>query len=79
MGQIAWSEDAERWLREIYEYIGEGSPQSALRTVAGIRERVQYLEFFQNWVGGTREVTGIFESSYTGIIELLIWSTKTKT
>ncbi len=46
MGQVVWSEESQRWLRDIYEYIAEDSPQAALRTVEGIRQRVQSLESF---------------------------------
>lgn len=46
MGQINWTNAAERWLQEIYEYIQQDNPDAALRTVRGIRERAQVLADF---------------------------------
>ena len=46
MGQIVWSEESQRWLRDIYEYIAEDNPQAALRTIENIRRRVRALESF---------------------------------
>ena len=46
MGQVVWSEEAQRWLRDIYEYIAQDSPPAAMRTVEGIRQRVRLLERF---------------------------------
>lgn len=43
MGQVNWTNAAERWLQEIYEYIQQDNPDAALRTVRGIRERVRVL------------------------------------
>lgn len=46
MGQVVWSEKSELWLRDIYEYIAEDSPDAASRTVEGIRQCAQSLESF---------------------------------
>ena len=46
MGEITWNEEAQYWLRDIYEYIAADSPQAASRTVEGIEERVGYLATF---------------------------------
>lgn len=46
MGEITWNEEAQRWLRDIYDYIAEDNPRAASRTVEGIEQRVQFLESF---------------------------------
>ena len=46
MGQIRWTLEAERWLREIYDYIARDNPAAALRTVQGIAERAETLTRF---------------------------------
>lgn len=46
MGQIRWTLEAERWLREIYDYIARDNPAAALQTVQGITERAETLTKF---------------------------------
>ena len=36
MAEISWTEEAQRWLSDIYEYIAADNPQAAERTVQGI-------------------------------------------
>ena len=43
MAEITWTEEAERWLRDIFDYIASDNPQAAARTVQGIYERAQVL------------------------------------
>ena len=43
MAQIAWTNEALRWLEDIFEYIAADNPDAAHRTVEGIFERVQSL------------------------------------
>jgi plasmid stabilization system protein ParE len=43
MAQIAWTNEALRWLEDIFEYIAADNPPAAHRTVEGIFERVQSL------------------------------------
>lgn len=61
MGQVRWSQEALRWLREIRDYIAQDNPEAARRTAAGIVERVEILGTFpeigQRYEGTTdREV-----------------------
>ena len=35
MAEIRWTEEAERWLRDIHEYIAADNPGAAARTVQG--------------------------------------------
>ena len=45
MAQIGWTEEAQRWLEDIFEYIAADNPAAA-RTVQGIYERAQVLASF---------------------------------
>jgi len=46
MAEIAWTEEVQRWLEDIFEYIAADTPQAAGRTVQGIYERAQVLTRF---------------------------------
>ena len=46
MAEIAWTDEAQRWLEDIFEYIAADNPQAAARTVQEIHERAQVLERF---------------------------------
>ena len=43
MATIAWTEEAQRWLEDIFEYIALDNPQAAARTIQEIYERAQIL------------------------------------
>lgn len=43
MAQITWTDEAARWLEDIFEHIAEQNPDAAGRTVEGIFERAQVL------------------------------------
>lgn len=43
MAEIAWTEEANRWLEDIFEYIAVENPRAAGRTVQGVFDRVQVL------------------------------------
>ncbi len=46
MARIAWTAEAENWLRHIYDFIAEDNLSAALRTVDGIRAKAQILVKF---------------------------------
>jgi toxin ParE1/3/4 len=46
VAEINWTDEAERWLRDIYDYIAQDSPESAIRVVEGIYEKAQSLRQF---------------------------------
>lgn len=46
MATITWTLEAERWLKDIHEYIAADNPQAAARTVQGIFDRTQLLREF---------------------------------
>ncbi len=46
MAEINWTVEAERWLRDIYDYIAAANPRAAAWVVEGIYEKVQLLHQF---------------------------------
>ena len=46
MAEIAWTDEALRWLEDIFEYIAADNPAAAAQTVQGIYERAQVLATF---------------------------------
>jgi plasmid stabilization system protein ParE len=46
MAEITWTDEAQRWLEDIFEYVAADSPAAAARTVQGIYERAQVLATF---------------------------------
>jgi toxin ParE1/3/4 len=46
MAEITWTEEAQRWLDDIFEYVAADNPAAAGRTVQGIYERAQVLTTF---------------------------------
>jgi len=46
MAKIRWSNEAEQWLREIYQYIAKDNPSAAEKVVSGIYDKTQLLSDF---------------------------------
>ena len=46
MAEINWTEEAERWLKDIHDYIAQDSPESAIRVVEAIYEKAQLIDRF---------------------------------
>ena len=46
MAQIAWTQEAESWLSDIYGYIAGDNPVAAAETIQGIYDRAQILTDF---------------------------------
>ncbi len=46
MAEIRWTEEAVKWLRNIYDYISEDNPIAAQKVIEGIHEKTQLLESF---------------------------------
>jgi plasmid stabilization system protein ParE len=44
VGSIAWTNEAQRWLEDIHEFIAQDNPAAADRVVRGIYDRAQVLE-----------------------------------
>jgi plasmid stabilization system protein ParE len=43
MAEIVWTFEAERWLRDIHDFIAAENPAAAVATVLGIVDRAQLL------------------------------------
>ncbi len=46
MGTLNWTDEAQRWLRDILDYIAADNPSAAARTIDGIYESAQVLSAF---------------------------------
>lgn len=46
MAEIRWTEEAHRWLRDIYDYIAADNPGAAQKVVSEIYEKAQVLRSF---------------------------------
>ena len=44
MAEIKWTREAERWLKDIHDYIALDNPQAATKIVENIYQRVQTLK-----------------------------------
>ena len=44
MAEINWTQEAQTWLRDIYDYIAADNPDAAVNTVNGIYKEVQLLK-----------------------------------
>jgi len=43
VAKISWTDEAQRWLKDIYDYIAADDPSAAARVVEGIHERARVL------------------------------------
>jgi len=43
MAEIIWTEEAERWLKDIHDYIAQDNSAAAEEVVSGIYQRAQIL------------------------------------
>jgi plasmid stabilization system protein ParE len=46
VAKITWTNEAQRWLEDIFEYIATDNPRAAAETVQGIYEKAQVLADF---------------------------------
>jgi len=44
MAKISWTNEAEFWLKEIYDYIAFDNPEAAITTIQTLYEKVQVLK-----------------------------------
>ena len=60
MAKLVWTEEALRWLEDIFEYIAEDNTDAAARTVEGIHDRAQALVRTLRWASAsTGDPTGL--------------------
>jgi plasmid stabilization system protein ParE len=46
MAKLNWTSEAERWLKDIYDYIAADNPTAAARVVNGIYKKARLLTRF---------------------------------
>jgi len=46
MAEITWTAEAEKWIRDIYEYIAQDNPIAARNVVSGLYNKAQILKEF---------------------------------
>lgn len=66
MAEIKWTEEAHRWLRDIFDYITTDNPDAAQKVVAGIYEKAQLLRQFP-------EIGYKYRSETDGQIRILLY------
>lgn len=68
MAQITWTNEALRWLEDIFEYIAADNPSAASQTVEAIYGRAhvlaQYPEMGQRFARSTRNVRILVHDQY---------------
>ena len=68
MATIAWTEEAQRWLKDIFEFIAADNPAAAARTVQEIYDRAQVLASFpeigHRYVASARNVRILLYEHY---------------
>jgi len=66
MAEIIWTEEAERWLKDIHDYIAQDNPAAADKVISGIYQRAQILLAFP-------EVGYKYRSEPEGDISILLY------
>lgn len=66
MAEIRWTEEAHRWLRDIFNYIATDNPDAAQKVVIGIYEKAQLLRQFP-------EIGYKYQSETDGQIRILLY------
>jgi toxin ParE1/3/4 len=68
VAKLVWTEEALRWLEDIFEYIAQDNPDAAARTVQGIYDRAQALlehpEMGERYTGSDRHVRILLYEHY---------------
>lgn len=66
MAKIRWTAEAEKWLRDIYEYIAQDNKNAAQRVITGIYKKAQILKDFP-------EIGYKYKSEPEGDIRILLY------
>lgn len=71
MAEISWTREAERWLRDIYEYIALDNPTAAAEVINGIyhsvQQRTEFPELGYRYHGSV-EIRCVFYSTVTIVL-----------
>ncbi len=66
MAELRWTAEAEKWLRDIYDYIAKDSPSAAGEVINGIYQKAQLLQRFP-------EIGGKYRLEPEGDIRILLY------
>ena len=66
MAEIKWTNEAEKWLKDIYDYIAQDNPGAAARVLEGIYEKAQLLREYP-------EIGYKYRSESEGEIRILLY------
>lgn len=66
MVEIKWTEESQRWLRDIYDYIAIDNPTAAQKVVSGIFKKAQALRRFP-------EIGARYRKEADGEIRILLY------
>ncbi len=66
MAEIKWTDEAEKWLKDIYDYIANDNSNVALEVISGIYKKVQVLKNFS-------EIGYKYRSEKEGEIRILLY------
>ena len=68
MAELRWTEEALRWLEDIFEYLAATDPDRAVKVTSGIYERAQVLlahpEIGYRYEGSNRHVRVLLYGHY---------------
>ena len=66
MAEINWTAEAERWLRDIYDYIAQDKPNAAANVVSGVYAKAQLLRDFP-------EIGYMYRKESDGDVRILLY------
>ncbi|SRR5258706_7273728 len=66
MAEIRWTEEAHRWLKDIFDYIAADDPKAAQQVVTGIHEKAQLLRRFP-------EIGYKYRTDFEGDVRILLY------
>ena len=66
MAEIVWTAQADKWLKDIHDYIAQDDPDAATRVVSGIYDKAQLLRDFP-------EIGYKYRSEPEGDIRILLY------
>ncbi len=66
MAEIRWTAEAEKWLKDIQDYISQDDPAAANRVISGIYEKAQVLHDFP-------EIGYKYKSEPEGVVRVLLY------
>ena len=66
MAELRWTNEAETWLKDIYDYVAQENPRAAVRVVEGIYQKAQLLKKYP-------EIGYTYRTESEGEIRLLLY------